>query len=168
MSELLSSDILERQFGPTGLEILWQDIDGTARIIATRVLATWQVLELSQVAFKEPGLTEFAAIHHEVLAGESMGKAFRQHNVDFTRQVNAAYRYDQHDLPASFTEQFGSSKPATVIDVSIMAGSHNLHYADILEVYSPEVLWNLHAGEMDPEIVERVRTFGNLLTSFNT
>jgi hypothetical protein len=162
MSELLSSDILERQFGPTILEVLWQD-DAT-RLIATKVKATGQVLELSQVVFNEPGIAGFPEVHREVVAGKSMGKAFAERAIPFKRQVHAAYRYDQHDLPGSFSERFGAELPPTVVDVSILVGPDSTPYADILEVYSPEVSWQLNGGEMAGTVVDRIRAFDELLT----
>ena len=162
MSEILSSDILERQFGPTELEILWQD-DKT-RIICTKVADGGQVLELSQVAFHQAGIDGFPDIHKEIVDGKSMGKAFAGQGIDFNRQVRAAYEYDQRTLPAGFTERFGTVEPATVIDVSIQVGPGGTPYADILEVYSPAVSWNLNSGKVTEEVADRISAFGELLT----
>ncbi len=162
MSELLSSDILERQFGPTELEILRQD-DKT-RITFTKAADSGRILEISQVTFHEEGIAAFPEIHREVVEGKSMGKAFAGHNIAFERQVRGACLYDQRVLPSGFTKRFGSSEPATVIDVSIAVGPGGAPYADILEVYSPGVSWNLNTGDVSEELAGRIRGFGELLT----
>lgn len=157
---LLSSDILERQFGPTEVEILRQD--DTTRIICTKT-ASGQVLELSQVVFHQQGIARFPDIHREIVTGKSMGKTFAAHDVSFERQVHSACKYDRA-LPAGFTERFGASEPFTVIDVSILVGPDATPYAGILEVYSPEVSWQLASGEVTEAMAGRIRAFGELLT----
>jgi hypothetical protein len=157
---LLSSDILERQFGPTEVEILRQD--DTTRIICTKT-ASGQILELSQVIFKQAGIAGFPDIHREVVAGKSIGKTFAAYGIAFERQVNAACKYGRA-LPDGFTKRFDTSGPATVVDVSILVGPDDAPYADILEVYSPEVSWKTGTGEVTEAIAARIRTFGELLT----
>ena len=83
MSDMLSSDILEKQFGPTKIEVLYQDTQ--TRAIRTLTVSGGQVLELSHVKFLDPGITKFPDIHQEVVEGKSMGKAFRDHRVRFER-----------------------------------------------------------------------------------
>ncbi len=166
MSELLSSDELERQFGPTELEVLQQDTGG--RIICTKVAETGEILELSQVIFHPEGIAAFRAIHNKVLSGTSMGKAFAEDGMPFHRNIRASYRYDHRVLPAVFAERFGSGEPPTVTDLSIAVGPDAIPYADILEVYSPSVNpWELTGGEMDQAIADRLEVFGAELATLD-
>jgi hypothetical protein len=132
----LSSDILERQFGPTSIDIIYQD--NKSRVICTKVIDSGQILELSYVEFIKSGVDKFPDIHREVLSGRSMGKAFKAHDTDFIRSTQSSYRYA---LPGSFNKHFGGSRPAWVIDVLILVGSNRIPYARILETYRPEVAW---------------------------
>jgi len=136
MNNLLSSDILEAQFGPTEIAVLHQD--ETSRIICTKVIDGGQILEISRVTFDPAGIKAYAEIHRQVVAGMSMGKAFRQAGVDFRRQV---HRTSQSELPPALRRWFGSTKKATTVEVSITVGPQALPYARILEVYSPAVRW---------------------------
>src|SRR5665213_2595733 len=133
MGDLLSSDILEQQFGPTEISVLHQD--GSARLICTRASADGQVLEVSRVRFM-PGTDQFPKTHQAVLDGQSMGKAFRADGIKFERKVKTAYR---QFLPASFNQWFDNNEIATVVAVSILVGPNETRYAEILEIYSPAV-----------------------------
>jgi hypothetical protein len=136
MADVLSSDILEQQFGPTTVEVLRQDEH--ARLICTKVIATGQVLEISSTTFIKAGANEFPAVHQAVLDGQSMGKAFRAAGVDFVRQTKTTYKR----IPApEFADWFASNKPATVVEVTILVGPHKTPYATILETYSAAVHW---------------------------
>ena len=136
MSNLLSSDILEAQFGPTELTVLYQD--ETSRIICTKAKSGGQLLELSFVDFSRVGIEKFPEVHWVVTAGTSMGKAFRAAGVPFKRKEQLV---DNPVLAAHFGRQFGSAGAATVITVSILAGPDQTPYAEILEIYSPAVHW---------------------------
>lgn len=153
----LSSDILEKQFGPTRLEVLWQD--KTRRYIATIAQANDQLLELSYVKFDTAGIKHWPQIHRAVMAGQSMGKAFRDQGWPFYRQVRAA---GQRQLPASFRQRFGDDRPATVVRVDIAVGSDRLPYAQILETYSPAVTWPGLRGQLtikDLKALDRLTKF---------
>jgi hypothetical protein len=159
MSELLSSDVLERQFGPTRLEVLQQDDSG--RIICTEAVETGKVLELSQVAFRQEGVSAFPRIHRRVLAGISMGKAFAETGMPFQRNIHASYRYDQRGLPAIFSERFGTDDPPTITDLLVVVGPDSTPYAEILEIYGPDVNpWELTGGDMGDTVAERLELFG--------
>jgi hypothetical protein len=161
---VLSSDALEDQFGPVQLEILYQN--KINRIIATKVAGSGQILELSRVSFRSEGTAAFPDIHRKIIAGASMGKAFADSAVPFNRQVRASYRYDQHSLPVIFTQWFGTPKPPAVTSVSIVVGPDDVPYADILEVYSPEVLpWELTEDGMNQAVIDQVNTFGAALAA---
>lgn len=162
MTGTLSSDTLERQFGPTELGVLLQD--GTGRVICTKT-PDGHILELSEVIFRAEGIAAFPNIHREVTGGASMGKAFKARGVAFRRVVHGAYRFSP---PTAFSDRFGATKPATVIDVSILVGSGVTPYADILEIYSPEVAWNLKSSADDQAISKRVENFGKILDSLDT
>jgi hypothetical protein len=141
MSDLLSSDILERQFGPTELTVLYQG--GTSRIICTKAKASGQVLELSFVNFTRAGAEKFPEVHRAVLAGTSMGKAFRASSVAFRRKERIVH---SNDLATHFGRQFGGEGPATILEVTILAGPDKTPYAEILETYSPAVRWPRRQG----------------------
>ncbi len=163
MAEKLSSDSLERQFGPTELEVLYQDEDENERIIATKAAKSGQVLELSRVTFLTPGTTAFPVVHRQVKEGMSMGKAFRANGVLFDRHVRGSGRYDAPDV---FAGRFGSAGMPTVTDVLVRVGPAGMPYADILEVYSPEVAAWESGGQTDPKaLAARVSAFGSALVA---
>src|SRR5665213_2972875 len=128
---MLSSDVLEQQFGPTQVEILYQD--DACRVVQTRVLKSRKILELSCTVFSEGGVRDFPHVHAEITAGESMGKAFREAGVAFTRKTQTI---SSLPVPAYFSKRFGDSGPATVIEVDILVGHQRTSYARIAEVYS--------------------------------
>lgn len=161
MSDDLSSDILEGQFGPTELDVLRQD--GQVRIIRTRTTGG-QLLELSLVSFKTSPIDGLREAHEDVLAGRSMGKAFRDRGLPFKRQVRAVYEADVSVLPPIFQRTFETSGAATVVNVSILAGPEQMAYADILEVYNPAVSWPQSAGQIDADTSKRLEDFAQLLT----
>ena len=132
----LSSEILERQFGPTEVEVLHQD--ERTRLICTRVIATGQILEVSSVSFIEAGALVFPEVHQAVLAGESMGKAFLEAGVEFARDVQATQR---QKLPVEMIRQFEAEGPVTIVEVTILVGPDQTPYAEIIETYSPAVDW---------------------------
>ncbi len=134
MTTVLSSDILEQQFGQTELKVLYRS--DIARIICTKTKPNGKVLELSFVTFIKTGIDKFPTVHREILDGKSMGKAFRDHGIEFKRKTKAVYR---NTFPAIFSEDSG--KYSTIVSVSILAGTHETPYAEILETYSPEVKW---------------------------
>jgi len=157
MANMLSSDILEAQFGPTEVAVLHQD--NLERIICTKVLASGQVLELSRVVFGGAGAEKFPDIHRAIVAGESMGKAFRAAGIEFVRETKGAYK---QTLPANLQQWFGSSEAATVVDVSILVGADQVPYAQILEVYSPAVRWPHSIGQPTTEqrlVISRLDKF---------
>jgi hypothetical protein len=157
MSDTLSSDILEKQFGPTEITVLYQD--ASTRIICTRTVADGHVLELSRVVFM-PGARDFPETHRAVLDGLSMGKAFRADGIEFRRHVNASYR---RSLPAAFKKWFGRGSPATVVAVSILVGPAKTHYADIMETYSPDVRWPHLGGQPTNEHLENIKRLEEFL-----
>ena len=146
---MLSSDILEEQFGPTQVDVLLQD-DQT-RIIRTRVVATGQILEASRVTFDSKGVKAYPKIHKTVVAGQSMGKAFRDTGIAFVRKTESVA---SQKVPAVFAEQFKNTQPATVVAVTILVGPKKTQYAQILEVYAPEVKWP-EPAKTDPKNLEQ-------------
>jgi para-aminobenzoate synthetase component 1 len=154
----LSSDVLERQFGLTTVDILHQD--GKSRAIRTKVTVSGQVLELSMVEFIKFGVNKFPDVHLDVLSGQSMGKAFKARGIKFTRKIESSYRYA---LPDSLNRQFGSSKPAWVMNVSILVGPDRTPYARILETYSPEVKWTDLGGRPTDEELKKLQGLSKFL-----
>lgn len=160
MSDVLSSDILEEQFGPTRLEILYRD--SGSRIIST-ISGDGQVLELSWVRFHAVG-PELAHLHEEVVGGKSIGKAFRDLGIEFTRQTHGTYACAQ---TANISKRFKASGPVTVVEVSVLAGPERTPYADILEVYSPPADWPDTAAVAPDRILKELRDFDGLLTDIS-
>lgn len=133
---MLSSDILEQQFGPTKVVILKQNTD--IRIINTVVINTGQVLELSIVKFDKSGAKIYKLVHEQIVAGESIGKAFKSAGIEFIRQT----KYQTSCvMPVELQKQFLAEGEATCIEVSIIVGPQKTQYCDIFEVYSPAVKW---------------------------
>lgn len=159
-TDFISSDILEDQFGPTTLQILQQD--ETERLICTATSAG-QILELSWVRFDPAGIAVFPQVHKAVTAGKSMGKVFRDHNVSFRRCARSIRKCPADKLPANMSGLFDATGTATVVEVSILAGDSGVPYADILEVYSPEVSWPQTGSPIDEAANNRLQQFGNRL-----
>lgn len=166
MSDALSSDILEDQFGPTKLTVLWQN--GMSRIICTEAAATKQVLEVSLVTFAPLGVKAFQSVHKAVSGGASMGKAFRKYGVSFQRRTRGVYPCPEPALPPEFARIFNAAGRATVVAVTILAGPSGVPYADILEVYSPAVSWPEASTGSEDELPSSLGTFGALLRSLYT
>lgn len=131
----LSSDILEAQFGPTRIEVLFQNND--QRVIQT-LSTSGQVLEISLVDFDPVGTAAYSAVHQLIIQGTSIGKAFQSADILFHRRILSVV---QREIPAVLAERFGSQNPASVVRVGIYVGEKNVHYADIFEIYHPEVTW---------------------------
>jgi hypothetical protein len=157
----LSSDILEHQFGPTTVEILHQD--DMSRSICTKVVSTGQILELSRVTFLQPGLDVFPEVHAAILAGQSMGKAFKTRNIPFYRETHAAFQFE---LPGGFQHYFKNHGLASVVDVSIYVGLQKVPYAKILETYSPAVSWPGRSGNPTGIRLRDVQLFGDFLRQY--
>lgn len=134
-ASVLSSDLLEAQFGPTELLVLHDD--GMERVIGTNS-ASGQHLELSLVRFRIEMSRAHPAVWRQLQAGSSMGAAFRQAGFDFQRTDQQAY---QLRLPEPLSQWFGSLAPATVIQLVVVANTQPL--ADVFEIYHPEVRWPL-------------------------
>lgn len=139
-STTLSSDILEQQFGPTTVRILHQDEN--LRLIQTIAVQYGHVLELSLVRFMSEGVKAFPEAHAAIRAGESMGKAFRNRSIEFTRQEEFAVK---HDVSGSM---------ATVVGVMILVGPNKIPYARIVETYNKTVKWPRLFGRLTPKVQE--------------
>lgn len=159
----LSSDILERQFGPTNVQILYQD--DVSRSICTKVIATGQVIELSRVTFLQPGLKAFPKVHAMIVAGQSMGKAFKTQNIPFRREAHVAFQFD---LPDGFRRYFKSLGLASVVDVSIFVGQQKTPYAKILETYSPAVSWPGFEGSPADDHLLQIQLFDDFLRQYTS
>lgn len=90
-----------------------------------------------------------------------MGKAFAARQILFERQIHGTYKSSR--LPRNVTERFKASEPATIMTVSILVGPNDTPYADILEIYSPEVLWRSELEEAGAAILDRMQAFSSLL-----
>lgn len=153
----LSSDILEQQFGPTTINILHQD--DAIRIIQTVVRATGQVLEFSLVRFEAEGTAAFAGIHTQIVAGQSMGKAFRANNIAFQRTELLACRMS---VPLKLVTTFGT-KDFTVTAVTVRVGPYQIPYATITEIYSGEVKWPHHLGVYTDQTIKDLEVMTHYL-----
>lgn len=136
MSSQLSSEILEEQFGPTAVDVLFQD-DGH-RISQTRATKDNRILELSYVMFDPDGTEAFPEIHQQIRDGESIGKAFTEANIAFTRETTAVFR---SHVPGVFQDKFASDQMPWITNTTILVGTDSVRYATILEMYHPDVKW---------------------------
>jgi hypothetical protein len=156
---MISSDVLEAQFGPTEVDVLFQN--QSERIIQTRVLATGQILELSWVSFNQDGIGEFPEAHARIAGGESMGKVYRSLGIDFRRNTTSVTKIN---VPKNLEQRFGTSGLATVIQVEILVGPKKTQYCTILETYIPELIWPEEATATKPSL-DALEDFSQRLTS---
>ena len=158
-STKLSSDILEEQFGPTSIVVLLDDED--ERAILTKADHGNTLLELSRVTFLQKN-NQYQAVRNIIKSGTSMGKAFRLLDIPFARQTRSTY---QHHLPPPLEEAFGSGKPATIVEVTIVVGKQKELFADIIEIYSPYVNWPGEYGTPNAQTNTHIKALENILTS---
>lgn len=135
MTDRLSSDILEEQFGKTSLLIKFES--AKERSIETRA-ADGKVLELSYVRFTTAGRQEFPIINQALTEGLSMGRAFRAANILFTRRTRFVSKIAPTPL---LSGEFGESNMVWVVGVDILAGDSQTEYASIIEFYTGQVRW---------------------------
>lgn len=153
---MLSSDILENQFGKTSLHILKQTDD--YRIIQTISKDDGSILELSFVTFVNA--TVYSDIHQRILDGTSMGRAYRDANIPFERSVRSI----RHAMiPQEIAQYIPSSHPSTIVEVSIFVGAEKNHYCDIVEIYSPEVHWPQPTTTSDSSLPDSLIKLSKLL-----
>ena len=139
----LSSDILEAQFGPTSVKILLQN-EGL-RIIQT-VTENGRVLETSLVRFLPEGVRAFPEVHAAIRAGQSMGKAFKEHGIKFVRSELFACKY----------------RGVTVVGVTALVGPLKLPYAQITETYISDVVWPKYFGQLTEQAIKDVAYLAEL------
>lgn len=159
MDRRLSSDILEQQFGPTKLDVLFQSAD--QRLIATRSIKDNALLEISLVVFGKKSARLFPNVQAEIKAGKSIGKAFREHSIHFERQTLANAKMA---VPDKLQAKFGSSEPTAVCEISILVGDTKQPYASIVEVYSPAVDWPISKRHAPSDhMMDGLKTIESLL-----
>lgn len=158
LESVISSDILESQFGPTYVSVIYQD--DNYRVISTRVKESDKMLELSLVEFIDSGASAFPELHQEVLSGGSMGKVFRSADVDFVRKTDALYLAI---LPEVFHDKFRDKGPINVVDVTILVGPDKTPYAHILETYSPEVVWAVKTTSPTPGQMTKIKRLAEFI-----
>lgn len=157
---MLSSDILEQQFGPTEIVVIFQG--QKYRIIETIAQRNKTVLELSLVTFDESNVNVFSYIHNKVLGGLSMGKAFREAGIAFIRDVHFV---NHQTVPSDIQTKFNSAGQATIVDIDILVGPDKIHYCHITEIYSPILSWPDRDARESPNINKRLREFSQLLST---
>jgi para-aminobenzoate synthetase component 1 len=155
---LLSSDIIEKQFGSTFIEVLFQDKN--RRIICTKTQDDKKIIEISVVEFVESGISQYPKTHQSIINGESMGKAFKKSGIEFYRQTVAAKNIT---LPVIFNRSFLTSKPATAVSVNIMVGHNKTPYAHITELYSPELIWPERLGHLSDRDLRSIKSIEHYL-----
>lgn len=162
MSEILSSDFLEEEFGPTELEVLYWNEDTLTRVSCTKVIETGQVVEVSLVVFDPRGTATYPEVHQTVLDGASMGKAFRAAGIRRHRETKSAYAYH---LPEVFGHWFGSEEVGIVANTMFSVGPEHTPYAELLETFTSSVedRLQLSVGEPTQELRERIYWLGDLL-----
>lgn len=156
---MLSSDLLEKQFGPTRLVILRQDVQH--RIIKTISVNSGKVLELSLVTFNANSAAVLPEVHQKIRLGSSMGKAYREAHIPFIRDVQSI---THSPLPPTLKSHFDQPGSATIIDVDIYVGKARTHYCHILEIYNAAVRWPADSTQSSPVIVDELDIFEKLMT----
>ena len=155
---MLSSDILEQQFGPTELVIVSQN--KKHRTIQTIATQSHAVLELSVVSFDRMNTILFPEIHEQILQGSSMGRAFKNAAVDFFRDVH----FISHSaVPANIQTIFTNQNAATIIDVDILIGPDKIHYCHITEIYNPIVVWPISSKPRSLNVEQALRQISKML-----
>lgn len=135
MNYRLASDVLEGQFGPCEIEVLYQN--DRERLAAIKAL-TGEVLELAMTHFDEQGARKFGDAHDAIVAGGAMGKTFRELEIEFHREVRAIGR---QALAKSFATFIDTNGPATIIQADIYVGPSRTLYARVTEIFSHRVVW---------------------------
>ena len=153
---MLSSDVLEKQFGPTELHVLKQTT--TYRIIQTIATNTKTVLELSFVTFDTTNA--FPAVHQHILAGASVGKAYQHAGIMFRRDVRSV---STSPVPNILKRFFELSQQVTIVEVSIHVGPEKSHYCDIIEIYAQSVEWPQPITTTNSSVTNRLAKIATLL-----
>lgn len=135
MAHYLSSDILNAQFGPTSIRIIFQDEE--ERVIQT-LAADGRVLELSYVQFHASGVHQFPETTKRIRSGASMGAAFSTAGISFTRQTRCVVKIPSTD---TIRQLFKDDSNMWCVLVDIVVGDKQIPYASIVEFYNPIVLW---------------------------
>ncbi|HEY8108806.1 MAG TPA: hypothetical protein VIF43_02250 [Patescibacteria group bacterium] len=134
---LLTTDIMEAQFGPVHAEVLSQT--RRRREVAVKVRRTGQVLEYAVVSFDPAGAAAYPAIDRKIRRGSLMGQTFRDAGVPFLREENPPTKVR---LSERLRELFGASEEHGLrIDATILVGLGRLCYARNHETYSPAIKW---------------------------
>lgn len=134
---LLTTDIMEAQFGPVEASVLFQD--ERRREVVVRVRRTKQVLEFARVTFAPAGAAAYPAIDRRIRGGALMGKAFRDAGVEFRRRQEPPAR---RELSGRLRELFAAGDgPGLCVSASILVGPEELPYAENRETYSPAIEW---------------------------
>lgn len=155
---VISSDVLEQQFGTTSLQVIEQG--DHERIITTSAESTDAVLEISWVRFKNTNTHR--DIQKRIRAGTSMGKAFRSQNIPFTRKIVVSGKVA---APPFAQNLFQSKAEVTLVEISVYVGLEQTHYADITELYAPEVDWPLMPSQDDQTLRAYSEAMANRLAS---
>jgi hypothetical protein len=134
---VLTTDVMEAQFGPVEAEVVSQDEHN--REVIVRVSETGQVLEYARVRFKSPGVEAYPEVDRSIRAGALMGKEFRNAGIAFRRRQGPPVR---RKLSARLQTLFGTDEPYGLgIMASILVGPDELSYAENYETYSPAIEW---------------------------
>lgn len=155
-SDMLSSDILESQFGGVDLHILKQTDE--QRVIQTIARDDDSILELSFVTFINRDA--FPDIHERIVNGTSMGTAYRDVNIAFERSVRSIRRAV---IPQKLQRYIPSPQPSTIIELSTFVGPKKIHYCDIIEIYSSKVHWPQPLTTSDTSVPDSLDAVSKLL-----
>lgn len=162
MNYRLASDVLEGQFGPCEIEVLYQD--NAERLAAIKTLAG-EVLEIAMTNFDGRGAEEFRDAHEAIIGGGAMGKTFRDLNIPFHREMKAI---GKRALAENFTPLIDSSRPGTIIRANIYVGQSKTLYAQVTEVFSHKVKWPVSdftpTHEDDKAIEAALVSLGSILS----
>jgi hypothetical protein len=132
------------------------------RVTCTSQANTRRILELSYVTFSPYGPAEFPEAHQALLDGESMEEAFAQRDIRLDHDYLGFYRCA---LPAIFGKLYDEDGPSLVKNLQVLAGPHRIHYANLLQTFTPDYQREIPYQSMDPTPEEhrRIRRLAKFL-----
>jgi hypothetical protein len=141
---LLNSERIERQFGSYGIDVLSSD-DGVRRanLYSTedgqRVCRTYAVVRFTTDIDKS-----YAAMHERVLAGESLGKVFKENGWSVQKRTVHISSIESSQLGPQISELMRLPANHTlamhIYQLSLSKGVQTFDYATIIETHHPDYL----------------------------
>lgn len=155
--ELLNSERIQQHFGNYGIEILEQDDDTRRSNLFSvtnggRVCRTYAVVE-----FSDPVRAELTAVHHSVIAGQSIGATFKAAGWNIHKQTvhigTLRVPNSQHAIADLMQLDAATTLGLHVYRLMLEKNTQSIHYATIVETHHPAYLseadlTELYAGDI--------------------